>query len=682
MLDFQDLKRMQEKAYQHGYDTRLKAADDMLFAWVTQWDDEYLNGTDLATRFEFNLIRKAQRQILTDLVLNPIQVDFDPVDDTFEKASEIMDGAYRADMRNNKSQEAKKNANQEAVVCGVGAWRLTTEYRNNLEDDDRQRIIREPIFEANNRVLWDPNAQLIDKSDAKFVAVLYPYSFDAYKELCEELGCEYTPPSSFAEPEHSYTFPWIGTEEKVNILKFYHRVLKKVKYYTFADEFGNRRVLQQDEVDEDDLIDGGFEFESEKTVKRYVVTEYIASGAGIMAENRIAGEHLPIVPQYGERQFVEGEEHYEGIVRLAKDPQRLRNFQMSYLADIVSRSGRSKPIFTDEQIAGYEDMYNLNGPDNNYPYLKQNHYDSNGQPLPVGPVGQTPDANVPPALMAAMAESRAAVDDVASPGLPQDITDPSLSGKAVQALQKRLDMQSYTYQDHHKYAMRRDGEIYASMFRDVMDSEQEIVLVQLDGTTSRATINKAEIDWSNMQTQIVNDVRKMMFDVYADIGPSFESVKSQNREELKELINGLPPGDPMRNILLNEYLTMLEGSHMEDVRDYARKQLILQGIKKPETPEEEQMLIKAQQNQQPDAQTQALLMEGQARMQEGQAAIMNEENDRIKLQIDQYKADTDRQKVIIEAQKAGLQMRDIAVSTQGKQIDNAMKLRQGVSNER
>jgi len=249
-------------------------------------------------------------------------------------------------------------------------------------------------------------------------------------------------------------------------------------------------------------------------------------------------------------------------------------------------------------------------------------------------------------------------------------------------LQKRLDMQSYTYQDHHKYAMRRDGEVYASMFRDVMDSEQEIVLVQLDGTTSKETINKAEIDWSNMQTQIVNDVRKMMFDVYADIGPSFESVKSQNREELKELINGLPPGDPMRNILLNEYLTMLEGSHMEDVRDYARKQLILQGIKKPETPEEEQMLMQAQQNQQPDAQTQALLMEGQARMQEGQAAIMNEENDRIKLQIDQYKADTDRQKVIIEAQKAGLQMRDIAVSTQGKQIDNAMKLRQGVSEGR
>jgi hypothetical protein len=629
MLKLDELKKMQEKAYQSGYDTRMVAADDMVFAWKTQWDDDHLNNTDLSTRFEFNIIRKAQRQILTDLILNPIQVDFDPVDDAFEKASEIMDGAYRADMRNNKSQEAKKNANQEAVVCGMGAWKLTTEYRNNLEDDDRQRIIREPIYEANNRVFFDPNARLIDKSDARYVAVLYPYTHDGYEELCDELGCDYVPPSSFAAPEQSYTFPWLGGNDIVNIVKFYHRELKRVTYYTFTDEFGTRKVLEKSEIDEDELVDGGFQLESEKTIKRHVVTEYIASGGGIMATNRIAGEHLPIIPQYGERQFVEDEEHYEGIVRLAKDPQRLRNFQMSYLADIVSRSGRSKPIFTDEQIAGYEDMYNLNGPDNNYPYLKQNHYDSQGNPLPVGAIGQTPDANVPPALVHSIQESRMAVDDVASPGLPQDITDPSLSGKAVQALQKRLDMQSYTYQDHHKYAMRRDGEVYASMFRDVMDSEQEITLVQLDGSTSRETINKADIDWSNMQTSIVNDVRKMMFDVYADIGPQFESVKAQSREEMKELVNGLPPGTTEHSIMLMSYLTMLDGSATEGIRDYARKQLILQGVEKPTTPEEEQMLQAAQQQQQPDAN----MVLAQAEMQKAQADMMGEENKKIELQL-------------------------------------------------
>ena len=89
-----------------------------------------------------------------------------------------------------------------------------------------------------------------------------------------------------------------------------------------------------------------------------MVTRYLASGAQILDESVIAGENLPVVPVYGERGFVEGEEYYEeGIVRLAKDPQRLRNFQMSYLADIVSRSPRPKPIFYPEQVQGYEQMY-------------------------------------------------------------------------------------------------------------------------------------------------------------------------------------------------------------------------------------------------------------------------------------------------------------------------------------
>lgn len=673
MLDLKQLKDMQDKAYESGYDTRLKAADDMLFAWVSQWDDSFLQSSDLSTRFEFNIIRKAQRQILTDLILNPIQVDFDPVDDTFEEASDIMDGAYRADMRNNKSQEAKKNANQESVVCGMGAWRLKTEYRNNVEDDDRQRIVRVPIYEANNRVFFDPNAKLIDKSDARFVAVLEPFTTDGYEALCEELGVECEHPASFAEPEQSYVFPWLGSGDEINVVYFYHRELKKVKYYTFADEFGNRRIISESDLksEEDSLAEDGYDLESEKDIKRYVVTEYIASGSQILASNVIAGEHLPVIPQYGERQFVEGEEHYEGIVRLAKDPQRLRNFQMSYLADIVSRSPRRKPIFTDEQIAGYEDMYELGGPDNNLPYLKQNHYDSDGNPLPVGAVGEIQGPDVPPALMQSIMESRQAVDDVASPGLPQDIMDPDLSGKAVMALQKRLDMQSYTYQDHHKYAMRRDGEVYASMFRDIMDSEQEVTLVQMDGTSSREVINKSEMDWTTMESKIVNDVRKMQFEVYADIGPSFESVKQQTREELKELINGMPPGTPIHSLLMNKYLMLLDGADMGDVRDYARKQSILAGFMGPDTPEEEQMLMQAQQSQQPDPNAQLAAAEAQARMMEGQAAIQNERNDAQKIAIDQFKAETDRQ---IRAQQLILDAKKINAEIGSKQVESANKL--------
>lgn len=630
MLTLQEIMELHDKAYNNGYDTRLKAADDSLFAWITQWDDTYLSETDLGYRGEFNILRKAMRQITTDLISNPIQVDFDPVDETDDSAADIMDGMYRADMRNNTSQEAKKNANQEVIVCGVAAWELRNEWKTNRAGDDRQIIKRYPLYEANNNVMWDPNAKLLDKSDADYVSCLVSYSEDGYKKLHKELTGEDTDlvASNFKTPEISYVFPWISENNKVYITRFFHRVKKKVKYEIFEDMFGTQRVIKADEVKdyEDELVEDGFNFVSDKVVDRYIVTKYIASGETILESVTVPGEHIPVVPQYGERAFVEGEEHYEGIVRLAKDPQRLRNFQMSYLADIVSRSPREKPIFTQEQIQGYEDMYDESGADNNYPYQLQNAFNANGEPLPVGPVGYIKAPEVPQALTQSMAETRAAVDDVAGAGLPADITDIDLSGKALNALNKRLDMQSYTYQDNHKFAMRRDGEIYASMARDVHDTQQEIILIKLDGSKAKETINKSEMNFKTMETEIKNDMANMIFDVYADVGPAFESVKAQNKEEIKELLSSgqLAPDD--HAILMAEYMTMIDGSSFEDVREHYRNKLIVMGVKKPETPEEEAMLAQSQQQQEPTMEEQASMKKAEAELANAQANVLEQQN--------------------------------------------------------
>ena len=667
-LSLEDLKELHDKAYESGYDTRLKAADDQLFAWVTQWDDTYLSESDLGYRGEFNILRKAMRQIITDLVSNPVQVDFEPVDETDEYASEILDGMYRSDMRHNTSLEAKKNCNQETVVCGYGAWELRTEYKTNKKGDERQVIRRYPLYEANNNVMWDPNAKLIDKSDAMYVSCLVAYSDDGYTKLKYDLtGDDSGYDSSFATPEISYVFPWISEDKKIYVTRFYHRTKKKITYYTYEDQFGQEDIFPSDELSEreEELALRGAEFVSEKEIERWQVKRYIASGEGILSEEIIPGEHIPVVPQYGERQFVEGEEHYEGIVRLAKDPQRLRNFQMSYLADIVSRSPREKPIFTAEQLQGFEDMYEETGADNNYPYLKQNQFDAAGNPLPVGPVGYIKAPEIPPALQQSLLETRAAVDDVAGAGLPADIVDVDLSGKALNALNKRLDMQSYTFQDHHKFAMRRDGEVYASMVSDIKDIEEEVVLAKVDGTTVKETINKTDFEMTDTGVQQVtrNSMKDMEFDVYADIGPAFESVKAQNKEELKELINGLTEGTPLHSILMNEYIMLIDGSGFEDVRDYARKQLIMMGVKEPETEEEMQMVQQSQQNQEPSAQEQAMLQAAQAEILKGQADLTNAQTKQLDAEVKAFDAQTKRMKVQVDAQEVGAKINNINMDT-------------------
>ena len=122
---------------------------------------------------------------------------------------------------------------------------------------------------------------------------------------------------------------------------------------------------------------------------------------------------------------------------------------------------------------------------------------------------------------------------------------------------------------------------------------------------------------------------------------------------------------------------MVEGVDTQPIRDYANKQLVLQGLKEPETDEEMMMVEQAMAaKNQPDAAQQAIIMEGQARMMEGQAAIQNEINDANKIQIDAYKAETDRQKVNVQAVEAGVRMDKLRVETVGHQIDNVQKVAQ------
>ncbi len=693
MLDLKQIKEMHDKAYEYNQVTRERAAHDLVFYWVTMYDSDLLVGTQY--QGEFNILRKAGRQIIADLRSNPVQVNFDPKADSREDGADILDGLYLSDDRVNTSLEAYDNASIENVVCGVGAWELYTEYESTKNGNRNQVIRRKPVYEANNNCFWDPNAKRLDKSDANYNSILTAYTPDGYKELVSELtgeAMEEIDVSSFKFPEESYSFPWINGEgEKIYVVSFYHRELVKDKVLTMIDPFGQQMLLRESDLNEimDELIDQGFSIESKKEIKRWQVTKYIASGADILKTEVIAGENIPVVPVYGERAFIEGEEHYEGVTRLAKDPQTLRNFLMNYLADIVSQSPRPKPMFTPEQVQGHEYMYEENGADNNYPYYLQNSVDLKGNPLPLGPVGVLPEQQVPQALIAALGETKGAVEDVANPGLPQDIADPDLSGKAVMALQNRLDQQSIVYQQNMKHAKRRDGEIYASMATEVYDAPRKVTLTSADGTRKTQEIMQYVMDEESGDMVMLNDLTNMEFDVYADIGPSYTTKKEETLDQLEKMAVAVAPSDPaLHKILILKQAELIDGVGMEDVRDYARKQLILQGIKEPETDEDKQMLAQAQQSQEPDpmmiaamaemekakgeqmkVQTQA--SEVQRKAMKDQADMQNEQDKRV---IDMFKAQTDRMGVQVNAQEAGANITHKNMQTAGQRIDNSLKL--------
>ena len=651
-LDLKDIKKMHDAAFEYSATTRERASDDLVFAWVTQWTGDLILNSNLEYKGQFDILRKSIRHIISELKENPVTLQFRPIDlndDTDEEISDLMDGLYLTDDRDNSTMEAKSNAKMESVITGFGAYIMETEYQYKRTGRKNKYIRRRPIFEACNKVMFDPNSKLMDRSDATYVSVLTPYTPKGYIDLVMDLtGREMEETeidSSFAEPEQSYSFPWIsrGSNPVIYVTEFFYREMVKDTLLIVSDPFGNEmEVLESDFMDIEDELEGmGYQIIDDQQIERYQVTKYIASGDEILSEDEVDCTYLPVIAVYGERAIVENEEHYEGVVRLAKDPQRLHNFQLSYLADIVSRSPREKPIFFPEQIKGFEFMYNAPGSDNNYPYLLQNPVNFNGEPLPGGIAGVLPAPQLPQSLSASIELTRQAVEDVANPGVPQDVADPDASGKAILAVQNRLDQQALVYQQNFKHALRYDGQVYASMAAETYNFPRNVTLTKQDGTQVNAKLMENVVD-DKGNVKVINDLNELEFSVFADVGATFTAKRDQTLSFMTDLMQTVNPELPIYQILLMKSLELMDGVNFDDVRKYARMQLIMMGIQEPETPEEKMKLMQMQMQQQdqPNPQlitAQAQMLRAQAQNTQAQTQAINEKA-RIAVQAQQAQA--------------------------------------------
>lgn len=659
MLDIQDIREMHDRAFEKNQQTREYAANDMVFAWITQWDDSLLGESQLEYRGEFNIIRKGMRHILSLLANRDVAVDFEPIEvgRGSSELSDLMDGLYRTTIRKLESREAFRIGRQETVTCGFGAWELQNEYNGVGNNQD---IVRSPIYEANNTLFWDPNAILEDKSDATHVSIIKAFSREGLEDYTEELTGERFLPGNFKTPEESYTFPWIIENERYFLGRFYYRDTMIERVHTFVDMMGAPLEIRDADMDvrERFLLDGGYQYHSTMERERHCVTRYIATGQDILEEVRVPGEHIPVVPMYGERQYVEGEEHYEGIVRLAKDPQRLRNFQLSYLASIVGQSPRRKPIFTADQIEGFEQFYELDGSRNNFPYLLQHRVTAMGEELPLGPVGEMPEQPMPQALAASIELSRQAVEDVINPGLPQNLSDIDMSGRAVEEVGARMDQQSALFQESYKTALRRDAVVFASMAAEIYDTPRQVTVTSPDGKRSQSQLMIPQFNGRTGQIEVMNDLTQAKFEIYADLRENYETEEKEVRADTRELITMLPPEDPIRQILLLKYLERVPGSSFDDIRTFATNQLIRQGIREPESEEEIAIAEQAaQQAQEPDANT----LLAMAEMEKARA-------DQAAATVKQYEAETKRLDLGLKAQKQGFDIDKIVAETQATRL--------------
>ena len=576
-------------------DERLQCLQDRRFYSLagSQWEGPLWDIYENKPRFEVNKIHLSVIRIINEYRNNRITVDFTPKPGQDEKLAETCDGLYRADEKDSVADEAYDNAFEEAVGGGFGAWRLRNVYEDDEdEDNERQRILIEPIFDADSSVFFDLNAKRQDKSDARYCYVVTSMTRQSYKETWGD------DPTDWPKEIHQYEFDWC-TPDVVYVAEYYkvEDVSETIRIFRAID--GTEERYRQADFNDDPALEetlaaiGSVEVRQRK-IKTRKVHKYIMSGGRILEDaGYIAGKEIPIVPVYGKRWFVDNVERCMGQVRLAKDAQRLKNMQLSKLGEISALSSVEKPILTPEQVTGHQVMW---ADDNirNYPYLLINPITApDGSQQVSGPVAYTRSPQIPPAMAALMQITEQDMQDILGSSQQADKMVSNISGKAIEMIQTRLDMQTFIYMSNFAKGMQRCGEIWLSMARDIYVEEgrkmktigpnDEIGMVEL----MKPTVSEAG------EVIMENDLSRAKFDVNVEVGPSSTSKRAATVRALTGMM--AITDDPQTKQVLQAMAMMnMEGEGISDVRDYFREQLVRMGVVKPTEQEQEEMMVELQ----------------------------------------------------------------------------------------
>lgn len=564
--------------------------------WEGAWGEAFAN----SIMVEVNKVARGTEKIIDDYRANRLTVEFRPVgdDQASKDTASTLNGMFLADVYLSKGQQAFDCGFEEGVTGGMGAWRLKNVYCDEYDpDDDTQRIAFEVLPDADQRVFFDPDALLYDKSDAKYCIVVTPMSPEAYKETYDD------DPASWPQDLLKAHYDWY-TPEVVRIAEYYHRVEETEDRLTFEHTIsGDRKKLWRSQLQDGDFKDmqvQGWRQMSRKPVKRCRVEKLTFSLAGEIAPRQaIAGTEIPIIPVYGKRWFVDNMERWRGHVVLSMDAQRLYNAQLSRLAETSAFSPIDRPILTPEQVQGHEQEW-ADANINRSPYLLVNKIVSSveGQPdIVQGPVGTLSPPSVAPAAAALL---QIAANDIAELTTNTDNSvevKSNVSAEAMDIAATRTDAKAFTYMDNMRQSMQRTGEVYKSMCDDVYIEEgRQVPTMTEEGQHGSATLMQEKASPKGV-LYTANDFAAAKLNVIADVTEATATRRDKTVKQCLGAAQAIAAFNPEgANVLTGLAFMNMDGESLDDAQDWWRRQLIAQGVIKP-SPEEAQALAEQLQQQ-------------------------------------------------------------------------------------
>ena len=529
-----DVRTKMDAAYQYDRENRREAALDMAFVAGYQWPESIRKERQSAGRPILTINRLPQfiRQVTNDIRQADLAIKVSPVDDESDpKLAKIYNGLLRQIHYQSSGKYVYGTAAEHQVACGIGWFRVVSEYVDDeaFEQELRLKAIRNPLS-----VFCDPGAVEPDRSDAGWMVVTEIIPKADFKAKYPKAV-----PDDVSQPTDGTgdRITWL-TRDGVRIAEYWCR--KPVQKLIGMTQDGKT-------IDLTDIPENVQQFlgiTKTRQATTYEVEQYIVSGREILeGPHKWPGKWIPLIPVIGSETPLESAIVRHGLIRFARDPQQLYNYNRTAAAETLALQPKSPWLVTAKMIGKWKALWDQ-AATKNLPYLP---YDADPD-MP----GATPNRQHPPEMPMAFArEAEIADQDMKA---TTGIYDASLgarsnevSGIAIRNRERQGDTANYHYGDNLQRSMWHAGRILIELIPKIYDSERTIRCLGDDDSEEIHRINQVipGVLGQDGKPVMINDLSTGRFDVRATIGASYATKRLEAADIMMEYLKADPQALPM-----------------------------------------------------------------------------------------------------------------------------------------
>jgi hypothetical protein len=508
---------------------RSEALEDLKFAAGDQWPVEIQNSRNLEARpcLTINKIDAYVRQVTNQQRQQRPRIKVHGMNSQSDaKIAEILTGISRHIEVNSDADHAYDNAFNYAVRCGFGYWRVKTDYVR--EDSFDQEIYIEPIHNPFT-VYFDPNSTLPDGSDAEKCLITQVVSKKVFEKMYPdaETGVGFTQKGT-----GDTNAEWVMKED-IRIAEYWYTERKADKLCLLSD--GSKKFRSELPSD-GELLSRGLVIIDERPTLKKQIKMIKCTAIEVLEEGDWASKYIPIVPVYGEEFVVDNKRKKYGLVRMAKDAQRMYNFWKTSITESIALAPKAKWLLAEGQDEGHENEW-AQANIKSMPVLRYKQKDIEGVMAPT-PTRIQPEA--PPAgIMAAADGVNSDMQAILGIFDPNQMATGNISGKALNGQQQQIDLTNFHYYDNLTRSIKHTARIILDLVPKIYDQARVMRIIGDDGKPDLVEINKHGQDEEGVY-KILNDVTVGEYDVVMDTGPGYNSKRIEAVNSMMPMLSADP----------------------------------------------------------------------------------------------------------------------------------------------